>query len=96
MTTTLLNIKGNRKNEDYTFIGRPSVFGNPFTIGKDGSREEVVSKYREYFLKRVSSDPEFKRAVEFLRGKTLGCFCFPELCHGDVIIEWLDAHPQGE
>lgn len=95
MSTSLINIKGNRKKEDYVYIGRPSVYGNPFELGKDGYRETVVAKYREYFNERITTDDGFRRAVEFLEGKTLGCFCFPELCHGDVIIEWLDSrHPQ--
>ena len=39
------------KKEKYdVYIGRPSKWGNPFTIGKDGTREEVIQKYREYIL----------------------------------------------
>jgi hypothetical protein len=32
------------------YVGRPSKFGNPFVIGKDGTRQEVVNKYREWLL----------------------------------------------
>jgi Domain of unknown function (DUF4326) len=31
---------------DGVYIGRPSILGNPFKIGKDGTREEVGQKYR--------------------------------------------------
>jgi hypothetical protein len=67
------------------------MFGNPYKIGRDGSREEVIEKYRRYFEKRLHNG-RFKKAVEDLRGQTLGCFCRPESCHGDVIVEYLDGN----
>lgn len=81
----------NRK-VDYedVYIGRGSSFGNPFIEGKDGTRKEVIEKYRVWFYKRLKK-PRFKRAVEALRGKRLGCYCKPEKpCHGDIIVEWLE------
>ncbi len=71
------------------YIGRGSPFGNPFVIGKDGDRQQVIEKYRKLFLWKVNHDEKFKRQVEALRGKTLGCFCKPAPCHGDVIVEYL-------
>jgi hypothetical protein len=29
--------------------------------------------------------------VPALRGKTLACWCVPELCHGDILAELADA-----
>ena len=75
---------------EYVYIGRGSPFGNPFVIGKDGTREEVLEKYRVYFYERIARDSKFKMMVLSLRGKTLGCFCKPKLCHGDIIKEYLD------
>lgn len=71
------------------YIGRPSLFGNPFSIGKHGDRDEVIEKYRVYFYARISCDDHFRREVESLRGKVLGCWCRPLACHGDVIVEYL-------
>ena len=69
------------KREPYdVYIGRPSKWGNPFLIGRDGTREEVVAKYREW-VERQDLDPTE------LRGKTLGCWCAPKPCHGDVLVE---------
>jgi len=68
-------------------------FGNPFRIGRDGTREEVIAKYKVWFYERLKTDPEFKTRIEALKGKTLGCFCVPEKCHGNVIIEYLEAEP---
>ncbi len=87
----------NIKNSQYqVYIGRAGhgmdgYFGNPFQIGRDGDRDEVIRKYKIYFWNRVNNDPEFRERVMELKGKTLGCFCHPQSCHGDVIIAWLNA-----
>lgn len=66
------------------YIGRPSPYGNPFSLGKDGSRDEVYDKFEQY----IKSKPEFIKLVkENLKGKDLVCFCKPERCHGDTLIE---------
>lgn len=75
------------KKEQYDiYIGRPSKWGNPFVIGKDGDRNEVVEKYKTYILKS-----ELLKDIEELRGKILGCWCKPAKCHGDVLVEILDG-----
>ena len=63
------------------YIGRPSKWGNPFTIGKDGTREEVIIKY----LKWLKNQPELIAALPELKGKRLGCWCAPKACHGDML-----------
>lgn len=64
------------------YIGRPSKWGNPFEIGKDGDRETVIRKYREW----VVTQPHLIAALPELRGKVLGCWCAPQACHGDVLV----------
>ncbi len=72
------------KKSDYdVYIGRPSEFGNPFEIGKDGTRYEVIEKYKHYVL----SNPELLIKIKKLKGLRLGCWCYPLPCHGDAIIE---------
>jgi hypothetical protein len=75
-----------RKVKFDVFIGRPSKWGNPFKIGKDGTREEVISKYREWIMKQ----PELLADLHELKGKVLGCWCKPLACHGDVLAELAD------
>jgi hypothetical protein len=76
------------KREAYdVYIGRPSKWGNPFTIGKDGTREQVIAKYREW----LKSQPALMAALPELRGKILGCWCAPHPCHGDVLAELANA-----
>lgn len=72
------------------YIGRPSVFGNPFVIGKDGTRDEVIAKYRRWFWARLR-DEEFARQALSLKGRDLCCWCAPAPCHGDVIKRWFEA-----
>lgn len=77
----------NKYKECYdVYIGRGSKWGNPFVIGVDGTREEVVSKYKDWILQQ----PELLNDLEELKGKTLGCFCKPKNCHGDILIELLN------
>lgn len=85
--TTVVNIK---RTKDYgEYIGRGSIYGNPYHIGKDGSREEVIDKYKTW-LKLKLRDPMFKKAVLRLKGKILGCYCKPLPCHGDILVDYIE------
>lgn len=81
--TTVVHCK---KDEYDVYIGRPSIWGNPFKIGPDGTRLQVIKKYRKY----VTDDPELMSAISELKGKRLGCWCYPLPCHGDVLAELAD------
>lgn len=92
MSNTDLTVVVNKRTATYdVYIGRPSIFGNPFKIGVDGSREEVIEKFKAYFYKRTKMDEEFRANILRLRGKVLGCYCKPLSCHGDVIAEYLNS-----
>lgn len=67
------------------YIGRPSVWGNPFKLGVHGStREEVIAKYETWLL---GKDNKWLRdKLPELKGKILGCWCAPKACHGDVLV----------
>lgn len=71
------------KKEPYdVYVGRPSKWGNPYIIGRDGTRADVIEKYRS------SLTDDQKRAIKReLQGKVLGCWCKPEACHGDILAE---------
>ncbi len=70
------------------YIGRGSRWGNPFRIGKDGTRDEVLEKYRQYIL----ANPDLILHLPELLGKTLGCWCKPLRCHGDILNEILERY----
>lgn len=67
-----------------------SIWHNPFYIGKDGTRAEVIAKYRAYILGR----PDLLALLPTLKGKVLGCWCHPQDCHGDVLVELIEGAPE--
>lgn len=74
---------GENENE-LVFVGRPSKWGNPYSIGQHGSRNQVIAKYRKYLADR----PDLQEAVrKELQGKDLLCFCHPLACHADILLE---------
>jgi len=77
-----------RKERYDVYIGRGSKWGNPFRIGEDGNRDDVIRKYREYILKRK----DLLMDLHELKGKVLGCFCNPLACHGDILLELIKKH----
>lgn len=64
------------------YVGRPSKWGNPFTIGRDGTRAEVIVKYEQW----LDEQPELMDDLPELHGKVLGCWCAPAACHADVLV----------
>ena len=83
------NKKDRTAPPDAVYVGRGSLFGNPFVLGRDGNRDEVCDKYEEY----VRSNPRLVKAIKKeLKGKDLVCFCAPERCHADFLLrvanEW--------
>jgi len=90
--TKVANIKHSRYDVYCGRAGRgqDGYFGNPFHVDIDGTREECIEKYRQYFHRRMLIDTEFARRIHELKDKTLGCFCRPKVCHAEVIAEYLD------
>ena len=79
------------------YIGRGSPLGNPFVIGKHGTREQVIAKYRVWLQEQIDKGntvvlDELNRlgnkAIDE-KGLVLQCFCYPKPCHGEVIKEKL-------
>lgn len=83
------------KQERYdVYIGRPSKWGNPFKVGEDGTRKEVIQKY-EYWVRQQKN---LMDSLYELKDKTLGCWCYPKACHGEVLVKLvnercIDNHP---
>lgn len=68
------------------YIGRPSKCGNPFKLHPGGDRDAVIGQYERW----VRTQPDLMASLHELRGKTLGCWCAPKLCHGDVLARLAD------
>ena len=72
------------KEDCDVYIGRPSKWGNPYKLGRDGTRFEVILKYRAYVTEQIDNGV---LDISELQGKRLGCYCAPKACHGDVLTE---------
>ena len=101
--TRIINLKITKvSNKDMgdsydVYIGRGTLWGNPYQMGKEGTRDEVIAKFAYDFDKRFLKLPEkFDENIEKLRGKTLGCHCKPAACHGDVIANYLNSQDDGQ
>ena len=92
----------NKRSEYGTkYIGRGSPFGNPFIIGPDGTRTDVVRKHEEWLDEWIKKKKEIiirgysnKWVVEHLdelKGEVLECYCAPLSCHGDTLAELADG-----
>lgn len=99
-TTSIVRIrrhKGDIVQSCDVYIGRAvrrggwdlpaSKWANPFTVAQCGSAEAAVAEYRKHLMRR----PDLIAALPELRAKVLGCFCKPDACHGDVLVEMVNA-----
>ncbi len=84
----MITVVHSKRDEFDVYIGRGSKWGNPFVIGKDGDRDEVIDKYDHYLLAR----PDLMDALPELLDQRLGCFCAPKACHGDVLKRYAEKY----
>jgi hypothetical protein len=102
--TTVVNLKGHRDDPEFAdvvYVGctvhrggwhlEGSPLASPYRPGPDGTRDEVVEKYRAYLLIR----PDLLALLPSLRGRRLGCWCVPQRCHAEVIAELADSLSEG-
>ncbi len=61
------------------YVGRGSPHGNPYRTGRDGSRALCIRKFEVNVLPHLD--------VSDLRGQDLVCYCAPEPCHADLLLE---------
>jgi hypothetical protein len=78
-----------KNNPNAVYVGRPSIWGNPYTIEQYG-RKKCLKLYRKWLCKKLIENEKF---LEPLRGKDLVCWCpLSKTCHADIIIEFIE-HP---
>jgi len=90
--TQVVNLNMRIGGNSYIYIGRPSTWGNPFQVGRDGTRAEVIRYHLEWLYgKREAPDkskpPTIGDIKKYLSRKRLGCFCHPLPCHGDNYVK---------
>jgi len=97
MSIAVVSKRTHRGNGEY--IGRPSPLGNPFVIGRDGDRAQVIDLYEQWLTEIWNAGgsnaqlTELFRLAEIHRDKeslTLVCWCAPARCHGDVLVSFIE------
>lgn len=78
ISTEIVNIKTSTYD---VYIGRGSIYGNPYKIGIDGNRDDVCNKHLVYLKNNLSSRKFKYKDLKFLDNKRLGCYCAPNKCH---------------
>ena len=94
--------KGWRMPHNTVYVGRPTTWGNPFTIDCDAFEfsfampwqnpiniEQVLDDYREYVIvwEMISSN-----WAKQLKGKNLACWCpLDQPCHADILLEMANS-----
>ena len=88
LKTRVINIKTETcKSSDYVYIGRPSIWGNPFSITENCRRSESLRR----FFKYLQNHPKLVEQTLELSGKILGCYCAPLPCHGHILAALADG-----
>lgn len=86
MKTDLALIQWAKDNGLFERVDRATDWGNPFILPVDGDRQTVVEHYQIY----LDMKPSLLSKLHTLKGKVLGCWCYPELCHAEILEEYAD------
>lgn len=76
-----------RSSGRFQRIDRNSDWGNPFELGPDGDRDTVCDSFEIYFGRKYS----LQQRITELEGKVLGCWCYPQRCHGDHLVSKIEG-----
>eukprot|EP01080_Neovahlkampfia_damariscottae_P011258 gene11258-4077_t len=68
-----------------------SPWANPFKVDKKMTREKSIDQYETYIRKKIKNG---ELDLKELEGKTLGCWCKPQSCHGDTLLKLLKENNQ--
>ena len=98
MCTVVNKYKIDMDDQDVVYIGRGSIWGNPFShksgtkaLYKVGSVAEAIQAYKRHLWEQIKSGEITIEMLKALDGKRLACYCVPNPCHGNVIkqaVQW--------
>lgn len=88
MNTNFHAMKWAKDNNRFQQIDRWSDWGNPFMLNSDGDRDTVCESFKIYFDLKLG----LKAKVKELKGKALGCHCYPLRCHGEHLKQIADEN----
>jgi len=80
--------------DNVRFPKENSIWANPYKIDDSNgiTRDNVIEKYRTYIRQKIENNDVLKQKILQMKGKTLGCWCKPEACHGDVLVELIEHY----
>ena len=87
----VVNKRTHSPTSEDVYIGRPSKWGNPFVIGRDGTRSQVIHQYEMWLADMIVKEHITANDLRALRGKNLVCWCAPQQCHGHIIARYVAA-----
>jgi hypothetical protein len=86
-------------------VGRPGPLGNPYALGRDGNREQVIARYRRWLWGQLQSpgSPQERELRRLLAQARFGelellCWCAPLPCHAVVVrgaVLWMAGEEGG-
>lgn len=94
----LTHVVNKDRGEPYdVYVGRGTIWGNPYQIGVDGDRDEVIRRFAYDFQRGfLKASEDFEKNISKLKGKVIACHCKPAACHGDVIAAYINALDDGK
>ena len=106
MTSTVVNkrARGFKPDANQRYIGRGSLFGNPFThlpLSRTKAQfqvktgEESMACFESWLRERLAKDLDLRQKLLELDGRELVCYCKPAPCHGEIIIKLIEELKQG-
>ena len=75
-------VLNSRRESGGIYVGRPTKWGNPYIVGRDGDRATVIRKYEAWLDQQAALLADLPE----LRGEDLRCWCAPLPCHADVLL----------
>ncbi len=72
------------------WVGRPSRYGNPYTVTDERTAAEAVDRYRPWLAQQMRRNYRF--LYPLTDATALACACpLGQPCHGDVLTDALNA-----
>jgi ribA/ribD-fused uncharacterized protein len=102
MATVVTNVSNPNHGRYDVYIGRikgsTEHYGNPYIVGIDGNRDDVIAKCDQWLnghRSLITVEPGRRRWILYnlpkLKDRKIGCHCKPEACHGDIYVRMLDV-----
>ena len=98
----LINLK-NYLDKDYIYVGRPSIWGNPYSSKPSSlldtiivsNKDESLSKYEEYIMNNLNLVDDLIKEMNNKNVTKIACFCYPSRCHADILLKLIKEKQNG-